>query len=135
VAVALNRRRFLAGLVATVSGLLVPTAPAIVVPERRCWSLDRSMIADDRIWLAPGPGFWSRTTWDGDATMTYVGRGNAVHEAIIESSRGGLVRWVAYPGEEIYLQKGGRLALHRSGYRATVTREGGGFPLLQISVV
>ena len=39
----MNRRGFLGGLLALGSGLLVP--PALVVPERRYWSLNRTQIA------------------------------------------------------------------------------------------
>lgn len=42
----MKRRVFLGGLVAGAAGLLVPAPPAIVVPERRVWALDRTMTSD-----------------------------------------------------------------------------------------
>jgi hypothetical protein len=66
----LKRRTFLAGLVAGIAGLLVPDAPAILVPERRYWALDRTMATlpavedplDEDDWLVDDAGQWQEVS-------------------------------------------------------------------------
>src|SRR5690349_10729236 len=131
----MRRRSFLAGLVATAAGLLVPAVPTIIVPERRYWALDHGMVAvpDDRVWLRPdGTGPWMRTATTGDAVMRYMGIGDDVSEVVVYGAQG-TVHWVAAPGAPIS-SLGGRLVLDRAGYRATIRRPDAFAPLLRFVV-